>query len=403
MGKTTLMRMIEYQLHKRLDAGERPIVIPVYIDLNYDPPRSQVDFFQRLVNRLSKWHEDVTGIVDPLPRVKEEAPARSFAHAFETLYRRAFPQLGGIKVALLLDETEKLQRPAWAHDLDDNLRALLTNVPGVTGHLELVMSGGTDFYVDMASEHDGSPLRNVLNEEIKLPSCSPEEMQRLVQEPTNQQVNHNVATAVVQQAGGHLFLGQFLMHHLYREGFEHADARRVQEIAAEFSDRRRDFEGWQTAIGERGCRVYAALAESHTALSKIELARKLGLNSLAIIPELDKLVFHGVADQVERKRYIWRGEMFRLWFMDNVQASRPVTPSSSLPKYNLAELSDKVCTYFNESELRDLCYKLNIDHATLSGHNHPDKARELVEYCKRHGRLDDLVETCRRLRPHVDW
>jgi hypothetical protein len=62
-------------------------------------------------------------------------------------------------------------------------------------------------------------------------------------------------------------------------------------------------------------------------------------------------------------------------------------------------LRDILETYFNDSELRDLCFELHIDYENLPGAGKASKARELVSYCERHGRTRDLAEACCRARP----
>ncbi len=67
------------------------------------------------------------------------------------------------------------------------------------------------------------------------------------------------------------------------------------------------------------------------------------------------------------------------------------------------QLRENLGTYFNEDELFVLCHDLNVD-----CENFPDegKARlviDLIGYMARNGRLPELIEACRRRRPHVDW
>jgi hypothetical protein len=62
-------------------------------------------------------------------------------------------------------------------------------------------------------------------------------------------------------------------------------------------------------------------------------------------------------------------------------------------------LRDILETYFNNSELRDLCFRLDIDYENLPGEGKATKARELILYCERQGRTRDLAEACCRLRP----
>lgn len=62
-----------------------------------------------------------------------------------------------------------------------------------------------------------------------------------------------------------------------------------------------------------------------------------------------------------------------------------------------------LCTYFNKSELRTLCFDLSINYENLPGSAFDDKARELIAFCHRHGQLELLVKRCCELRPIVSW
>ncbi len=68
---------------------------------------------------------------------------------------------------------------------------------------------------------------------------------------------------------------------------------------------------------------------------------------------------------------------------------------------DLPQLRDLITRYFNDSELRDLCFDLGIDYENLGGDNKAAKARELVGYGQRHGRLAELEAACRSLRPNA--
>lgn len=60
-------------------------------------------------------------------------------------------------------------------------------------------------------------------------------------------------------------------------------------------------------------------------------------------------------------------------------------------------------TYFNETELRNLCLDINVDYDSLSSGGKADKARELVRYCDRHGCIPDLVNAINKDRPNAPW
>ncbi|MGD9099713.1 MAG: hypothetical protein PVF45_04480 [Anaerolineae bacterium] len=67
------------------------------------------------------------------------------------------------------------------------------------------------------------------------------------------------------------------------------------------------------------------------------------------------------------------------------------------------QLRQSLTTHFDVEELRTLCYDLGVDYDDLRGEGRTNKARDLVTYMERRGRLSELIETCSRRRPHVSW
>jgi hypothetical protein len=55
--------------------------------------------------------------------------------------------------------------------------------------------------------------------------------------------------------------------------------------------------------------------------------------------------------------------------------------------------------YFTESQLQDLYFDLGIDYNSLPGDGKRDKAREIVAFCNRHNKFDQLVERSQTKRP----
>jgi internalin A len=58
---------------------------------------------------------------------------------------------------------------------------------------------------------------------------------------------------------------------------------------------------------------------------------------------------------------------------------------------------------FSDNELRDMCFELCVDYEELPGEGKSGKARELISYLDRRGRLAELVAVGKRLRPDVGW
>jgi hypothetical protein len=71
---------------------------------------------------------------------------------------------------------------------------------------------------------------------------------------------------------------------------------------------------------------------------------------------------------------------------------------NSITPQKLAEI---IKTYFDDNELRDLCFQVHVDYEELKGQRKSDKVRELITFLHRRGQGDELIETIRRLRPHV--
>ena len=70
---------------------------------------------------------------------------------------------------------------------------------------------------------------------------------------------------------------------------------------------------------------------------------------------------------------------------------------------DLSQLRQLLSVYFNESEIRTLTFDLGLDYEMLAGPTKGDKVRELVMQLWRSGRLPELVELGRELRPNVAW
>jgi hypothetical protein len=69
----------------------------------------------------------------------------------------------------------------------------------------------------------------------------------------------------------------------------------------------------------------------------------------------------------------------------------------------LANLLKNVKSDFNESELRDLCFELDIEFDDLPGPSRKDKCRELISLMKRQKRIPEFIQICRNKRPNTQW
>jgi hypothetical protein len=68
---------------------------------------------------------------------------------------------------------------------------------------------------------------------------------------------------------------------------------------------------------------------------------------------------------------------------------------------DLAKLRRLLTQYFKEDELQNLCFDMGIDYESLPAIGKANKARELVGYCDRNGRIPELINHIRQERPNL--
>jgi len=73
-------------------------------------------------------------------------------------------------------------------------------------------------------------------------------------------------------------------------------------------------------------------------------------------------------------------------------------PPNLLNQVTPQKLRQFIALYFNDSELRDLYFELDIDYDSLPGEGKRDKARELVAFCGRHDKFRPLAALCQEQR-----
>ena len=70
---------------------------------------------------------------------------------------------------------------------------------------------------------------------------------------------------------------------------------------------------------------------------------------------------------------------------------------------DLINLQQQLVEHFDLSEMQQLCFDLAIDYEELAGDTKTDKARELVKFGYRTGRIPEIVQRCAELRPQEMW
>ncbi|MCB9419671.1 MAG: hypothetical protein H6667_07695 [Ardenticatenaceae bacterium] len=68
---------------------------------------------------------------------------------------------------------------------------------------------------------------------------------------------------------------------------------------------------------------------------------------------------------------------------------------------DLVNLADALEKHFSKNELDDLCFRLGVDDENVPGDTKRDKARGLVKYLDRRGRIEELIKLCQQERPEL--
>ena len=81
----------------------------------------------------------------------------------------------------------------------------------------------------------------------------------------------------------------------------------------------------------------------------------------------------------------------------------PVRPVGKLAQASRIKLRENMYNAFTRSELRDVCFDMDVDYESLSGDTKGDDVRELIALCERSGQINELITMCSRRRSNVSW
>lgn len=305
-GKSSLLGALERALLEGWRvAGDGDLrVLPVRFSLQEIPRDAPDDFFGFARERTFLALEDV------LPGTVEAPPATpATLQEFEKLVLRLVAAAKApLRVALLIDEMDRALESSTVGALFGNLRSLVSTGPA-NDHVRLVAAG-----VGRFRELDGkdSPLFNVCNPEF-LEAFDDLGVQALLARAGD--LDAGVAEALSRAAGGHPFILQFLLHHLFRAGIATTTPAILEDVLLRFTnDRRPDLEAWWRAVGPEGRASYAVLARTSEWTSVATVVAALDGARARVKRGLDALSFHGLALQRRSGReYRVGSELFRDW------------------------------------------------------------------------------------------
>jgi hypothetical protein len=147
-------------------------------------------------------------------------------------------------------------------------------------------------------------------------------------------------------------------------------------------------------------------------LEQVKQDLQLRVTELEQKPKFAELVkqHNELTERVASMELLWKETQARVSGISELHVYRgneQREPSADLTivkeTYHRAKLRKNLTECFSKSELRALCFDLEIKDENLAADTLDGMAMELVAYCERTGRVPELVEKCKGLRPKAVW
>ncbi|MCA9901143.1 MAG: hypothetical protein H6654_18600 [Ardenticatenaceae bacterium] len=81
-------------------------------------------------------------------------------------------------------------------------------------------------------------------------------------------------------------------------------------------------------------------------------------------------------------------------------ASLPLPFSAKIDK---VQLKNALMISFNKTELKGLCFDIDLDSEQLPDGNKELRVQELILLCQRLSKVENLLNRCAELRPEIPW
>lgn len=78
-------------------------------------------------------------------------------------------------------------------------------------------------------------------------------------------------------------------------------------------------------------------------------------------------------------------------------------PRNDSPRSTYTRLRKLLVNSFDLEELRVLCFDMGVEYEDLAGKTKTTKMQDLIQYLKRRGRLQQLIDAAAEERPNVNW
>lgn len=320
-GKTSLLFEIKRVLLEELGANSAYIVGPVFLSTHQFPKLSQTAIYREIILnfkstifplRFPKLQLEDGKLFDPT--ISEEQAFSAFQEVLETIVRTVSQDL---RIMIMIDELDELQRHDWSKTFFNNLRHLISQ-SSLQKNVSMIIAGTLAIY--SLYNVAGSPFLNVISGTKKLKLLNIQDASKLINMPTGGQLKPEITQHIFAYTGGHPFLIQFIMKNLCDElgdSLADATAQNIERIVEKFFEERQDFSNWASKFTPTDKAVYQLIAASQEPLRKVELVRAVG-NAEAANDSLELLAHLGLIRESQRNCFENGGLMFKTWFYEQM-------------------------------------------------------------------------------------
>jgi len=327
-GKSSLLAVLHDRLRKpELIQGDC-LTLPIKLDFKRYKPASEAASFATILQEVRRRVDvasrsrprdpspvKVTLDQDWLDSIPTGDPPGLSLYQFEEALRHILDQLdeagGPTRLVLLLDEVDDVLRYEWHQVLFDQLRACIYE-GDLADKMRLVLAGSRRFLDEVSDQ--GSPLWNILRLHY-LSNLDKAAIDELSQRATD--LPEVARQAVWQQSGGHPFLAQYLLHHLWEKGISQADGPTVTQMADRFlHEEQAHLEGWAKAVDIAGLQLYDQFVNQSGWLDEEDLIRAVADQDIPVKRGLIALFYHGfIIHDGFWKRYRRAGDLLHNWYI----------------------------------------------------------------------------------------
>jgi AAA-like domain len=321
-GKTSLLFEVKRILLEELGNQSAYVVGPVFLSTHQFPKLSQTAIYREIILnfkstilslRFPNLQLEDGRLFDP--EITDDKAFPAFQQVLETIVKTVSQDL---RIVIMIDELDELQRHEWSKTFFNNLRHLISQST-LQRNISMIIAGTLAIY--SLYNVAGSPFLNVISGTKKLRLLSFEEASQLINQPTGGQLTQAITHKIYLQTGGHPFLIQYIMKNLCDDSsgsLAHTTVEDIDRIVDKFLQERQDFSNWASKFKANDKAAYALIASRGEPVRKAELVQNLG-NAEAANDSIELLAHLGLIRETQRNLFENGGLMFKTWFGDHFE------------------------------------------------------------------------------------